>query len=791
MRKRFSGEDLKELSREELYDLAQEFELAVRKNSTKEKLIEALLPFVQKAPKKAEASAKSAVKSAETTKKTAGRPAKTVAKSEKSTIPSMPAKADKPAKPATAASMPGKTAVKAANSKDSADVVTKTAKTEKSAKPAKPAVPGKDILAVTTADKPAMKDKKAATERTAVKTSKTAPARTPQKEPAKSSKTSPSPAKSSHAESTKISKASTSSANTFLKEPTSNSKIEPAKKAVRSAEKSVAPVTPAEKATAAKPVVKISAASKTNASSAKMSQDKGEAAKRPAVEKPVTVEESSTKKGRGRPPKKLEAAEKPVEVPPTKGRGRPAKALEKAAIKVVEKVAQKKTEPGVADEVSVAKKRGRPAKKAEESQVTAPADVQPASETSASDSAVKGLAHNFAKKADDAPPSKNKKGAAVLKDGVAIPVETSSRQKPSSKAEQIEKERSERHASLKTTMEVPIFQPVTGLEGPSTVSEDELTGELPLEYGETRIVMQIRDPHWAYAYWEIPQVELKRLELEVGIFEFAHSHFVLRLHNVSQGFSQEIKLSEHARNWYIYLESPQSVYQVELGMHSPTEGYTFISLSNLVQTPPDRVAGRWAAPIAPEPVATPDPEDRLGGHELIDRPEAPGIARITEPEYVYFSSVTGESIPHPGSSDLLAGQRLVPPEMPSSAEAALLPGGISSFAMPGSFAMPTSPMPSSSDWTSAGVSSFSGRPEAAEDDDIFLVAAVEVIVYGRVKVGCELTFQGNPLRVRPDGSFSLRLALPFDSGHSIDLLATDPRTRKTRTIKAAVSLKKN
>ncbi|HAE39387.1 MAG TPA: hypothetical protein DCG57_12225, partial [Candidatus Riflebacteria bacterium] len=557
-----------------------------------------------------------------------------------------------------------------------------------------------------------------------------------------------------------------------------------------------APVTPAEKATAVKPVVKTAAASKTSASSAKMSQDKGEAAKRPAVEKPVTVEESSAKKGRGRPPKKIDGAEKPVEVPPTKGRGRPTKAVEKAVIKVVEKVAQKKTEPSVADEASAAKKRGRPAKKAEESQVTAPADVQPASETSASDSAVKGLAHNFAKKADDAPPSKNKKGAAVLKDGVAIPVETSSRQKPSSKAEQIEKERSERHSSLKTTMEVPIFQPVTGLEGPSTVSEDELTGELPLEYGETRIVMQIRDPHWAYAYWEIPQVELKRLELEVGIFEFAHSHFVLRLHNVSQGFSQEIKLSEHARNWYIYLESPQSVYQVELGMHSPTEGYTFISLSNLVQTPPDRVAGRWAAPIAPEPVATPDPEDRLGGHELIDRPEAPGIARITEPEYVYFSSVTGDSIPHPGSSDLLAGQRLVPPEMPSSAESALMPGGISSFAMPGSFAMPdsfampTSPMPSSSDWTSAGVSSFSGRPEAA-DDDIFLVAAVEVIVYGRVKVGCELTFQGNPLRVRPDGSFSLRLALPFDSGHSIDLVATDPRTKKTRTIKAAVSLKKN
>ena len=105
--------------------------------------------------------------------------------------------------------------------------------------------------------------------------------------------------------------------------------------------------------------------------------------------------------------------------------------------------------------------------------------------------------------------------------------------------------------------------------------------------------------------------------------------------------------------------------------------------------------------------------------------------------------------------------------------------------------MPTSHAPTSSDWTSPGADSFGARPVESEDDDIFLVAAVEVIVYGRVKVGCDLTFQGQPLRVRPDGSFSLRMALPFDSGHSIDLVATDPRTGKKRVIKAAVSLKKN
>jgi hypothetical protein len=234
-------------------------------------------------------------------------------------------------------------------------------------------------------------------------------------------------------------------------------------------------------------------------------------------------------------------------------------------------------------------------------------------------------------------------------------------------------------------------------------------------------------------------------------------------------------------------------------MQSPSEGYTFIALSNLVQTPPDRVAERWAAPVLPEPepleLLEPETYERLGGHEIPEAPEqAPGLAQLTEPQHVYFRSLVGEAISHPGSSELLAGQNFARPE--AGEEADFVPGGISSFEMPGSFAMPgsfnmpTSQAPSSADWTSPGADFPTSGP-ARSEDDIFLVAEVEVIVYGRVKVGCELTFQGRPLHVRSDGTFSLRMALPFNTGHSIDLVATDPRSGKQRTIKAAVSLTKS
>lgn len=714
MRTRFYAEELQKLTRAELYELTQKLGVTVRKNNTREKLIEALLAHAQTAEKNKIVKSKSSTRPAKDATKTAVPKKAVVKKESKTSEAKTPVKSDKKSVPVV--------------SDESASVAKTPAK-----KRGRPAKKQADSASVPAKTKPVAETK--ITRKTTVKT-----------------KT------STKAESDKIAKTPVVAKKTAEKKEAKASKA----KAPAKADKKSVPVGSDESATVAKtPAKKRGRPAKKQADS-------------PAI--PVKAKES-----------KPVSADTPVKRRP----GRPAKSVE--------------PKPVATAETPPAKKRGRPPKKA----LTSPIITEKAQKSAdkkplhVSDAAAKGLSRSFAKKTDDMPPARIKKGAEVLKDGVAIPVEFgNNNQSPSKKARQIENERSRRYSSLKTTMEVPIFQPISAIESASIISEDDLTGELPLEYGETRIVMQIRDPHWAYAYWEIPRIELKRLELEVGIFEFAHSHFVLRLHNVSEGFSQEIKLSDHAHNWHLYLESPQTVYQVELGMRSPAEGYSFIALSNLIQTPPDRVAERWAAPVLPEPEPKPEIPDRIGGHEFVAIPEqAPGIPQLTAPDYVYFTSAAGAAILHPGSSDLLAGQPLLPTDRPV-AEVPFIPGGISSLDMPGSlslpgshvlpgsYTMPTSPAPSSAGWSSPGAGSFSGRLQAAEDDDIFLIAAVEVIVYGQVKVGCDLSFQGRPLRVRTDGSFSLRMALPFDSGHSIDLVATDPRTGKTRVIKAAVSLKK-
>lgn len=409
--------------------------------------------------------------------------------------------------------------------------------------------------------------------------------------------------------------------------------------------------------------------------------------------------------------------------------------------------------------------------------------------------AMKRLNRAFAKRDEELPHSENKKGAEVREPAVAMPVHHSTGSKAnSSRAEEIELERRRKHASLKTTMEIPVFSvPVYGAA--AVVREEELTGDLPEHYDETRLVMQIRDPHWAHTYWELPPVERKRLELEVGIFEFAHSHFVLRLHDVTNGHTQEIRLTENARDWYLHLENAQCVYQVELGMQSPTEGYTFIALSNLVQTPPDSVALRWAEPVAPQP---PEPGIEFGSPEANAVPAsaanvAPPTAHLTDPVCVYRQAPLDRPLQFSGSSEQ-SGAVQPSDSSPAIPASQIFSAGVSSFALPSSSqempgshfapgAMPGSDMMPSSQTQSSDVL-------VRKSEESFLCMAADLIVYGRAPAGWQLFFLGQQVDVRPDGSFSLRLALPENVSQHLELTAVDPRTGQQQVIRADFAYKK-
>lgn len=60
---------------------------------------------------------------------------------------------------------------------------------------------------------------------------------------------------------------------------------------------------------------------------------------------------------------------------------------------------------------------------------------------------------------------------------------------------------------------------------------------------------------------------------------------------------------------------------------------------------------------------------------------------------------------------------------------------------------------------SGAVSSFSGKTEGKERK-FWLVVNTELIVYGATEPDALLTVQDDPVKLKPDGTFSLRFALP-------------------------------
>lgn len=113
-------------------------------------------------------------------------------------------------------------------------------------------------------------------------------------------------------------------------------------------------------------------------------------------------------------------------------------------------------------------------------------------------------------------------------------------------------------------------------EEPEMVEDDsqklELGDELPATFNETEIQVILRNPAWAYVYWDISSVDLK--SLENGSFNNSSfskfSHFVLR---VSYFESEDdlnpvdffdVKIDKSTRAQYVLLENGRKFFRVDL-----------------------------------------------------------------------------------------------------------------------------------------------------------------------------------------------------------------------------------
>ena len=266
---------------------------------------------------------------------------------------------------------------------------------------------------------------------------------------------------------------------------------------------------------------------------------------------------------------------------------------------------------------------------------------------------------------------------------------------------------------------------------------------LPHGYGEDRITLICKDPYWVHAYWEITKPNQERAWQALG---HATAYLALRVYHYSpsapdasepEGFF-DLDIEERARNWYVHAGRPGAAFEVEIGLKAADGRFVPLARSHRVATPRDRMS------------------------DVLDEQ---WLSLVEEYEQMY--ALSGGYRTGGGSLELaeLMARRLG--EMMGS-------GAVSSFGLQ--------------------VSSF-GASEALiaqrqAPRSFWFVLGTELIVYGATEPDATVTCQGHPVALRPDGTFTLRFALPDGAQHipcaaisrdRVDTITITPHVEKTTT----------
>jgi len=123
-----------------------------------------------------------------------------------------------------------------------------------------------------------------------------------------------------------------------------------------------------------------------------------------------------------------------------------------------------------------------------------------------------------------------------------------------------------------------------------TWAEEEV--ELPESYNETRVVLMLRDPSWAFAYWDLSDTErheFQRSDAFEGLIlrVFSMDEPETRLEAARQQFDIPVTLLDS--RWYINLPDQETLYR--LGLYVRTGGIERrLAVSNLIVVPRGMIA---------------------------------------------------------------------------------------------------------------------------------------------------------------------------------------------------------
>ena len=246
-----------------------------------------------------------------------------------------------------------------------------------------------------------------------------------------------------------------------------------------------------------------------------------------------------------------------------------------------------------------------------------------------------------------------------------------------------------------------------------------------------RIVLLVRDAYWIQACWEVTRQSVQRAKSAMA--ENWHTAKpVLRVYELVEGksnrraerISRDIEIHGGVTNWYIDVADPPQSYRVDLGYLAANDKFYSLARSNTVTTPIP------------------------GSSDTIDE----NWTDVAE-NYEKIYALSGGHDEGGATSELqeLFEERLRRP----MGSPLVTRYGVAGEHVPG------------------------GRPEF-----VFIVDA-EMIIFGSTMPDANVTLLGEPVKVRADGTFTMRLSMP-DKRQVIPVVAASKDGIEERTIVVAV-----
>ncbi|MDT8286891.1 MAG: DUF4912 domain-containing protein [Elusimicrobiales bacterium] len=274
---------------------------------------------------------------------------------------------------------------------------------------------------------------------------------------------------------------------------------------------------------------------------------------------------------------------------------------------------------------------------------------------------------------------------------------------------------------------------------PGSTQPDSAHKALPEGYGDTEAVLLPRDPNWMYLYWEITEHTRNQARKAHGDNIFDTSLQVVRVYDMSatEGTNGgahhpyfDIPVRLEARSWYVNVQESGRPYSCELGLVLPDGRFVGLVKTNAVKLPAGRVSDvtdeKWMA-------VSGDFEKllQLSGVEYIGKGSGE-VAKSLAQRWEMLRSVFSRA-------------------------------------------------------ASWGVSSLSSQqqPKPAEKR-FWLVADCELVLYGATEPDASVTLAGRKVHLNPDGTFSMRFALP-DGNMDLPVAARSADGSDTRSIEIKVT----